>query len=177
MKKIFTFLLFIFATALFVQNAFAGMASEQPTGKEEVVIWEEGFEPAVDTGALPDGWTQKKSANAIGNDLVDLESGDQQWWRYSELYDMGYTSGYNADWVRTGEASMHINWNVEAEQNVYAISPVFTLPEAEEMTLGFWMYFPSSYHTELNILLELDGTWEVLAELNSTDEPNLYESE
>ena len=175
MKKIFTLFLLTFATILFVQNAVASAASGQPAGKEEVVIWQEGFEPANDTGALPEGWTQKKSGNAIGNDLVDLETGNRQWLRFSELYPI--YEDFHPEYIRTGEAAMHINWNVEVEQNVYAITPVLTLPEAEEMSLGFWMYFSSAYHTELNVLLELDGVWEVLSELNSTDHANLYDSE
>jgi len=145
-----------------------------PPAKEATVIYEEGFEPANDTGALPDGWTQKKANNAIGNDLVDLATGDRQWFRYSEQYYPYET--FNATWTRTGEASMHINWNVEPEQNVYAITPVINLPAADAMTLEFWMYFSSAWHTELNILLELDGTWEVLSELNSTANANLYAS-
>jgi hypothetical protein len=88
---------------------------------------------------------------------------------------MGY-SDFFPEWIRTGEASMHINWNVEAEQNVYAISPEFTLPEAEMMMLEFWKYFPSSYETEINVLLELDGTWEVIGEYNSSEAENLYTS-
>lgn len=145
-----------------------------PPAKEATVIYEEGFEPANDTGALPDGWTQKKANNAIGNALVDLATGDRQWIRFSEQYYPYET--YNAAWTRTGAASMHINWNVEAEQNVYAITPEIELPAAADMTLEFWMYFSSAYHTELNVLLELDGTWEVLTELNSTAHANLYES-
>ncbi|MFN2395044.1 MAG: fasciclin domain-containing protein [Bacteroidales bacterium] len=145
------------------------------TKEDPVIIWEEGFEPADATGALPDGWTQKKADNAIGDNLQDLAEGDTQWWRYSEQYDMGY-SEFFPEWIRTGEASMHINWNVEAEQNVYAISPVFVLPEADMMMLEFWKYFPASYETEINVLLELDGTWEVLGEYNSFETENLYSS-
>jgi uncharacterized surface protein with fasciclin (FAS1) repeats len=145
-----------------------------PAKNDPVVIWEEGFEPAVASGALPDGWTQKKADNAVGNNLQDLASGDTQWWRYSEQYYL-YDTFY-PEWIRTGEASLHINWNVQDEQNVYAISPEFTLPEAEMMMLEFWKYFPSSYETEINVLLELDGTWEVIGEYNSATAENLYTS-
>ena len=143
--------------------------------KDGEVIFFEGFEPGNNTGALPEGWTQAKADNALGNDLMDIVEADQQWYTYSQLWDMGYEGGFKPEYVRTGEAAMHINWNVEAEENVYAITPEITLPEGTT-TLEFWMIFPDSYPALLDILLELDGTWEVLAEYNSTNDGNMYDS-
>ncbi len=156
------------------ENADFQMHPLDRASKDEHVLYEEHFSPATEDGLLPEGWEQKKADNAEGNNLQDLEAADTRWWRYSEMFDMGY-SDFFPNWIHTEDASMHINWDVEAEQNVYAISPEIELPDAEEITLEFWMYFSSAYHTELDILLEVDGEWKGMAMFNSTQHENLYD--
>ncbi|MFO7874784.1 MAG: hypothetical protein R6U62_09910 [Bacteroidales bacterium] len=156
------------------ENPDFQMQPADKTTKDEEALYEEHFSPANETGELPDGWVQKKADNAQGNNLQDLADDDTRWWRYSELFDMGYDEFYS-EWIHTEDASMHINWNVEAEENVYAITPEIELPQADEITLEFWMYFPSDWVTELDILLELDGEWEVLAQFVSDVDENLYD--
>lgn len=156
------------------ENADFQMHPLDRASKDEQVLYEEHFSPATEDGLLPEGWEQKKADNAEGNNLQDLVADDTRWWRYSEMFDMGY-SDFFPNWIHTEDASMHINWNVEAEQNVYAISPEIELPDANEITLEFWMYFSSAYHTELDILLEVDGEWKVMAMFNSTHHENLYD--
>ncbi len=138
------------------------------------VIFEEHFGPANETGKLPDGWIVKKADNPFGNDLKELAEGDQQWFRYSELYYPYET--FNPDWIHTGDAAMHCNWDVEEVQNAYAITPQFYLPEEAEIELKFWKYFVShpdqGWVTKFNVLIETDGEWDVLREFDGEQDAN-----
>ncbi len=143
------------------------------------VIFEEHFSPANETGKLPDGWIVKKADNPYGNDLKDLVEGDQQWFRYSELFHPYET--FNSDWIHTGDAAMHCNWDVKDVQNAYAITPQFYLPDEVEIELKFWKYFVSDpgqgWVTKFNVLIETDGEWEVMREFDGEkDGSNEYDS-
>jgi len=143
----------------------------------DVVVFEETFDPAVDTGLLPEGWETKKADNPLGNNLEDTEGEDQRWIRYSQEF-YPYDE-FNESWIKEGEAAMHCNWDVEDVENAYAISPAFDIPEAESVLLEYWKIFAhdtdGGWLTEYNLLIEVDGQWTVLQEFDVNDGDNLYD--
>ncbi|MDX9942938.1 MAG: trypsin-like serine protease [Bacteroidales bacterium] len=143
-------------------------------------LWTEGFEPALQGGALPNGWTLKKNTAADGGingaNLQDVTAAvPRRWFRISPLA-YPYTSGTAAQFVRSGEAAMHIYWDTPDFN--WAISPDITLPsDADELQLSFWTWQNSTpadnYITKLYVNIFVDGQWETIASLDDGT-PNLF---
>lgn len=136
-------------------------------------IWTEGFEPGLQGGALPNGWVIKKNTAASGglngNNLQDVTAAvPRRWFRISPLA-YPYSSGTAAQFVRSGEAAMHIYWDTP-DYN-WAISPEITLPNnVDDLQLSFWTWQnsepASNYITKLYVSILVDGQWETIASLD-----------
>ncbi|TVQ93946.1 MAG: T9SS C-terminal target domain-containing protein [Bacteroidetes bacterium] len=174
---------------VFVTGSFAGwvepgsdetfelLPAPPAKSKNTVVVFEEAFLVGNDTGALPEGWEVKKADNALGNNLQDLEEGDQRWHLMSPSFFI--YENFTEAWVKEGEGAMHCNWNVQAVQNAYAITPDIVLPEADEVWLEYWKFFvhdlDEGWLTEYNLLIHSDGAWDLLNSFDSDDGTNMYD--
>lgn len=162
------------------------LAPLPPAKDSEIVLFYEDFGPGNESGELPEGWEVKKADNYEGNDLQDVgDLGDEaQWFRYSETYD---PLNFDDQYVRTGESSMWVTWNVSGVQNAYALSPEINIPAgSEDVMLEFWKHFdgwvdPDSgdeWFTHFILLIHSGGEWQILDEFignedtqNHFDEP------
>ncbi len=134
-------------------------------------IWHEGFEPANEDGALPDGWEVKRNTEddggLNGNNLQDVTDNiPQRWFRLSdETYP--YTEGSASNFIRSGEASMHISWNTP--DFTWAISPEIEIPDdVSNMELSFWPWIGNNANnnwiTRFYLTILADQEWETLIE-------------
>jgi hypothetical protein len=136
-------------------------------------LWFEGFEPALQNGALPDGWQLKRNTAADGglngNNLQDVTSNiPLKWFRISSL-NYPYTQGSAGQYVRSGAAALHTSWN--APDFTWAITPEIQLPDnADELQLSFWPWMNSdpsqNWITQLYVNILVDGQWETIALLD-----------
>ncbi|MEE4177371.1 MAG: trypsin-like serine protease [Bacteroides sp.] len=136
-------------------------------------LWFEGFEPPMQNGAMPDGWTLKRNTAADGglngNNLVDPTANiPLKWFRLSSL-NYPYSSGNAGQYIHSGEASMHINWN--ATDFNWAITPEITLPsEGNNLEFSFWLWsnsdIPQGWITKLYVNIFVNGQWETIASLD-----------
>ncbi|MBW6498217.1 MAG: trypsin-like serine protease [Bacteroidales bacterium] len=136
-------------------------------------VWFEGFEPALTGGALPEGWQVKRNTAADGglngNNLLDVTTVvPRRWFRISQLA-YPYSSGTAAQFVRSGEAAMHIYW--DTQDFTWAITPEIQLPvDAEDLQLSFWPWMNSditqNYITQLYVNILVDEQWETIASLD-----------
>ena len=145
-------------------------------------LWFEGFEPALQDGSMPAGWTLKRNTLASGglngNNLADpIDNIPLKWFRLSSL-NYPYSSGNAGQYIRSGAASMHINWN--ASDFNWAITPEITLPaEGNNLELSFWPWINSDigqgWITKFYVNILVDGQWTTIASLDD-GVPNLYSS-
>lgn len=136
-------------------------------------LWYEGFEPALQGGALPEGWQVKRNTAADGglngNNLQDVTSNiPLKWFRISSLA-YPYTQGNAGQYVRSGAAALHTSWN--APDFTWAITPEIQLPaDVEDLQLSFWPWMNSdlaqSWITQLYVNILVDGQWETIASLD-----------
>lgn len=136
-------------------------------------LWFEGFEPPMQNGAMPDGWTLKRNTAADGglngNNLVDPTANiPLKWFRLSSL-NYPYSSGNAGQYIRSGAASLHINWN--ATDFNWAITPEITLPsEGNNLEFSFWPWsnsdIPQGWITKLYVNIFVNGQWETIASLD-----------
>jgi uncharacterized membrane protein len=136
-------------------------------------LWFEGFEPALQNGALPEGWQLKRNTatdgGLNGNNLQDVTSNiPLKWFRISSLA-YPYTQGNAGQYVRSGAAALHTSWN--APNFTWAITPEIQLPDnADELQLSFWPWMNSdpaqNWITQLYVNILVDGQWETIASLD-----------
>jgi len=134
-------------------------------------IWHEGFEPANEDGTLPDGWEVKRNTEEDGglngNNLQEVTDNiPQRWFRLSdETYP--YTEGSASNFIRSGEAAMHISWNTP--DFTWAISPEIEIPDdIPNMDLSFWPWIGNNINnnwiTRFYLTILSDQEWETLIE-------------
>lgn len=113
----------------------------------------EGFEtsPNPSGGALPEGWTQKRTSTLDETPISDPDPASGNWFRHEPgVY--GFATG---NYVYSGNASMAIGYT--SPQFTWAISPEFTITgdEGEPVFLSYYKWytndgssgvFPTSYH-------------------------------
>ncbi len=136
-----------------------------PENDEDVtVIWSESFEDA--TTELPDGWFAGKADNTQGNNVAPSEEGEAQWFLYSDET----VTDFNPTYVRTGDASVFVTWNVQAIGNAYLTTPEVELPEAESLEFSFWHWFGHSaddgWFTIQTVLIETESGISTLGRLD-----------
>jgi len=109
------------------------------TTKSKAYIFSEGFEESSNSaeGILPTGWTVKRSTTMEGAQS-DVASDAYPWFRNSADYHL-YTS--YANYIRSGEASLMIYWNLPNPSFTWAISPEISVPSGTNpiyMTYYHW---------------------------------------
>ncbi len=133
------------------------------------IVWHEDFEPADIDGNLPAEWDLKRNTAADGglngNNLQSTTF--NTWMRNSPLFGLYYEEWGIIDWARyvnSGEASMLINYN--APDFTWAVSPEITIPEDEDVELGFWAWYISIEEEDWNTLFHVNvltnGQWQTL---------------
>ncbi len=138
------------------------------------VLWFEGFEPANADGALPEGWELKVNTaddgGINGNNLVDTADVDipDFWFRLSDDT-FPYNEGSSDDFVRTGDAAMHITWNTDDFN--WAISPEIELPDNEGvLELSFWPLIANDvsegWITKFYLTVLVNDEWQTLVSLD-----------
>jgi|GEM_PF-196136 len=136
-------------------------------------LWYEGFEPALQGGALPEGWQLKRNTAADGglngNNLQEVTTNiPLKWFRISTLA-YPYTQGNAGQYVRSGAAALHTSWN--AADFTWAITPEIQLPaDVDDLQLSFWPWMNSdlaqSWITQLYVNILVDGQWQTFASLD-----------
>ncbi len=148
------------------------------------VLWFEGFEPANADGALPEGWELKVNTaddgGINGNNLVDTADVDipDFWFRLSDDT-FPYNEGSSDDFVRTGDAAMHITWNTDDFN--WAISPEIELPDNEGvLELSFWPWIANNvsegWITKFHLTVLVNDEWQTLLSMDDGTD-NLFDSD
>lgn len=158
-----------------------------PNPFEKSASYYENFDLPTSDGALPQGWTQKRTNTLNEEPLTDATSpawfrlsvsntfeGDEPW--YSYVYSgkgslaTGFTSG-SPDETSDGIFT-------------WAISPEFTiLNEPGDVNLNYWVWFFNGefddvmYYSRYHVMIKADGVWANLASIiGDNNNSNLFET-
>jgi len=143
------------------------------------VYFFEGFDEPTEAGALPEGWTQKRTLTPSDQPLNDAES--PRWFRNSASY--GFPNPMN--YVYSGTGSMAIGYT--APDFTWAISPEFFIPETEgDVFLTYWAWIRSALPTGFDepvltnyfVKVKMDDQWLTLLSYFGVDgEENIFEEQ
>jgi hypothetical protein len=187
MKKylLFPFLLLLITGAAFSQKSLSNQRPEIPARdinflkksndlhipspskekSQDYVVYFEGFEssPNPNNGALPEGWTIKRTNNLSSDPVNDAE--EPKWFRHEPgVY--GFSAGASS-YVYSGNASMAIAYT--APGFTWAISPEFTITSGlgDVAYLTFYKWYVNDgdagfFPTNLHVKIFADGQWTLL---------------
>ena len=128
-----------------------------PLLNSKSVYFYEGFEAPTSDGALPEGWTQKRTTTLLQEPTTDAVA--PRWFRNSASY--GFENW--ADYVYSGAASMATGYT--AEDFTWAITPAFTIAESEgDINLSYWVWYNNAqgWFTNYYVRIKADGVWTTL---------------
>ncbi len=143
--------------------------------EDKFIIFEEDFE---NINEFPQGWTTSKATNNMGQNLQPSQPGEAQW----ILYKDGLVNNFNPNYVRSGDASAFVTWNVQAIGNAYLSTPEITIPAFVDFArLEFWKWFANDmddgWFTVFSILAETADGFTQIASFNGENVGNnIYES-
>ena len=157
----------------------------QPSSKD--YIYFEGFEnsPSPTTGALPEGWVQKRTTSLAQNPETDAVT--PMWFRLDKVNYPGF-SGNVSGYVRTGNASLATGYT--APNFTWAISPEIAIPTSSgnPIYMEYWHWFMSGYfqsvwyYSRYHVAIKNEaGTWSVVksvlgsVDAQPEDEESLYD--
>jgi subtilisin family serine protease len=149
--------------SLTLDGIYSEIKTDYVSVNEQLVVYNEDFEPAATFTAVPAGWDIKRNTAADGglngNNLVDATADA---WILNTLTD-GLTPPET--YIKNGQASLAINYT--APDFTWAISPQLAIPSDYLVELSFWLWYAydagqGPKPTNFYLAVFSEGSWNTL---------------